>query len=914
MIGTTISHYKILEKLGQGGMGVVYKAEDTRLDRTVALKVLAAHLLTDEEAKSRFEREAKAAAGLDGPNIATVFEIGEDKGQSYIALQFVDGPTIEDKIAERPLPLDLALDIAIQVAEGLQEAHEKGVIHRDIKAANILLSSKGQAKITDFGLAHLAERSRLTKSGTTLGTPAYMSPEQAQGQETDHRSDIWSLGVLLYEMVTGKHPFPGEYEQAVVYGIINEKPEPVTALRSGLPIGLDRLLGKAMAKSPDKRYQHAEELIVDFRGLLSEPSGEPVSVALGDTGLVDTSAHEPRTLAKAAAALVLMSLGALLAWSFLRGSEASGLLDPNTRLQQLTFDNGLAYQPAISPDGKMVAYASDRAGKGNLDIWVQQTAGGQPFRLTSTEVDEREPSFSPDGSRVAFRSEGKGGGVYIVPTLGGEPHLVASGGRRPRFSPNGDLVAYWVGREHMPGTEGMGVVFVVPVEGGDPVRLGYGRSPIWSPDGQGLLFLRTRRRPTIREWVVVSAEGGEPVPTGAMEAIRQTKLSGDPNTVGRRVFVPQDWLPDGRVLFSGGAGSAYNLWSILVSPDTASASGSPARVTLGSGMQLFARASANGAIAFSEVAENRDIWLLPIDARQGEARGGVQRATTNAARDDTPSLSVDGQYLAFRSTRSGGLDVWFKDLATPSLRPLTETSKGKSRLQISVDGRIVSFATSSEVEHIGGSWDVKAVPVGGGIASRLCVDCGYLADLSDSGQTIITFGRSAATEAAGTQDSGTTLTNVASARSRVLDRSNLGDPRFSPNEEWVSFQKSESDLRGRRLFVAPIPKQGELDRNRLIPITAGSEDGYLSAWSPDGGMLYFLSDRDGFRCLYVQRLDPNMKEPRGEADEVYHSHGARVSLGAIEPFAEIGLSVAEDKIALSMAELTGEIWLMESAE
>ncbi len=776
-----------------------------------------------------------------------------------------------------------------------------------------MLDRRGRVKIMDFGLAAVADRTRLTKSGTTLGTPAYMSPEQAQGQVVDRRTDIWALGVVLYELLAGKHPFPGEYEQAVVYSIINEKPEPVTALRSGLPIGLDRLLGKAMAKSPDKRYQHAEELIVDFRGLLSEPSGKPVSAALGDTGLAHTSAHETRTLAKAAAALVLMSLGALLAWSFLRSSGTSGLLDPNTRLQQLTFDNGLAYQPAISPDGKMVAYASDREGKGNLDIWVQQTAGGRPIRLTSTEADERDPSFSPDGSRVAFRSERKGGGVYTVPTLGGEPHLLAAGGRRPRFSPHGDLVAYWVGREHLAGNEGMGAVFVIPVEGGESVGLGYGRSPIWSPDGQVLLFLRMRLRSPVPEWAVVSAEGGEPVPTGAMEAIRQTKLSGDPNNAHRTVFVPQDWLPDGRVLFSGGAGSAYNLWSISVSPDTASVSGPPERVTLGSGMQLFARASINGAIAFSEVAENRDIWLLPIDASEGQARVGIQRATTNAARDDTPSLSVDGQYLAFRSTRSGGLDVWFKDVATPLLRPLTETSERKSRLRISGDGRIVSFATSSEVGHIGRSWDVKAVPVGGGIASRLCGDCGFLADLSDSGQTIITFGPSAATEAAGIQDTGTTLTNVTSARSRVLDRSNLGDPRFSPNEEWVSFfQKSESDLR--RLFVAPIPKQGEIDRNRLIPITAGSEDGYLSAWSPDGGMLYFLSDRDGFRCLYVQRLDPNTKEPRGEVDEVYHSHSARVSLGAIEPFAEIGLSVAEDKIALSMAELTGEIWLMESAE
>ena len=259
-------------------MGVVYKALDTRLERTVALKVLAAHLLTDEDAKRRFEREAKAAAALDNSNIATVFEIGEENGQSFIALQFVDGPTIQEKIKERPLPLDEALYIACQVAQGLQEAHEKGIVHRDIKAANILLNSKGQAKITDFGLAHLAERSKLTKSGTTLGTPAYMSPEQAQGETIDRRSDIWSLGVLLYEMVAGKHPFPGEYDQAVVYSIINEQPEPVTALRRGVPPKVDDLLDKALAKDPGGRYQHADELIVDLVSLREKLKSESATI------------------------------------------------------------------------------------------------------------------------------------------------------------------------------------------------------------------------------------------------------------------------------------------------------------------------------------------------------------------------------------------------------------------------------------------------------------------------------------------------------------------------------------------------------------------------------------------------------------------------------------------------------------
>jgi serine/threonine protein kinase len=212
MIGKTISHYRILDKLGEGGMGVVYKAEDTRLDRTVALKFLAAHLLDDEVHKIRFLQEAKAAAALDHPNIAAIHEIDEADGRAFLAMAFVDGPSLDKKIQQRPLKLDEALDIAIQIAQGLQSAHERRVIHRDIKSANILLTSRGEVKISDFGLARFADRARLTQSGITMGTPAYMSPEQALGQEADARSDIWSLGVVLYETVTGRLPFAGNVE------------------------------------------------------------------------------------------------------------------------------------------------------------------------------------------------------------------------------------------------------------------------------------------------------------------------------------------------------------------------------------------------------------------------------------------------------------------------------------------------------------------------------------------------------------------------------------------------------------------------------------------------------------------------------------------------------------------------------
>jgi serine/threonine protein kinase len=265
MIGQTISHYKILSKLGEGGMGVVYKAEDLKLGRSVALKFLTSSIV-DDKTRQRFVHEARAASALEHPNICSIHEIDESPdGQMFIVMPCYEGESLAAKIERGPLKLDEAAEIAIQVASGLSKAHEKGIIHRDIKPGNIFMTSDGLAKIVDFGLAKLATQTKLTRSGMTTGTVAYMSPEQARGEEVDHRTDIWSLGVALYEMVTGRLPFRGEHEPAVVYSIMNEEPEPVTGVRTGVPMELERIIRKCMAKSPGERYQHADEVVADMR-------------------------------------------------------------------------------------------------------------------------------------------------------------------------------------------------------------------------------------------------------------------------------------------------------------------------------------------------------------------------------------------------------------------------------------------------------------------------------------------------------------------------------------------------------------------------------------------------------------------------------------------------------------------------
>ena len=454
MTGQTISHYKILEKLGKGGMGVVYKATDTKLERTVALKVLARHLLEDDVHKARFIQEAKAAAALDHPNICTIHEIDEAEGQAFLAMAFLDGSTVSHKIKERPLRLDETLDIALQAGEGLRAAHEKGIVHRDVKSSNLMVTKDGRVQIMDFGLAYLADRTRLTKSETVLGTPGYMSPEQALGQAVDRRTDIWSLGVVIYEMVTGHLPFEGEREQAVFYAITNEEPEPITALRARVPLELDRIVAKAMAKSPDERYPHIDDMLVDLRALRKElpstratPVGARHAVPTAAAGKapspVPTSAEREapaplrRRLRRERIVLGAALLG--LAVVILALSLRSPATPPSARAitrfgvnlpPGQTFPMWVGLD--LSPDGKQILYAArtEDEGAASRKLYLRSMDKLQIEALEGTE-GAAWPAFSPDGKSVAFAADTGAGvkDVKKVSLLGGSPQSLCDYGR-----------------------------------------------------------------------------------------------------------------------------------------------------------------------------------------------------------------------------------------------------------------------------------------------------------------------------------------------------------------------------------------------------------------------------------------------------------------------------------------------------
>jgi serine/threonine protein kinase/Tfp pilus assembly protein PilF len=309
MIGKTISHYRITEELGRGGMGVVYKAEDSKLHRTVALKFLPQELTSDPESKERFVREARAAAALNHPNIATIHEINEADGHTFIAMEYVEGESLREKVRSGVMSVEEALTLATHVARGLSKAHGKGIVHRDIKPGNILLTPDGEAKIVDFGLAKLGAQSKLTRTGTTLGTAAYMSPEQVRGEEVDHRSDLWSLSVMLYEMLTGTLPFKGDYEPALMYSIMNESPEPVTSMRSDVPVAIEDILEKALSKDPAKRYQTMEELLSEL-----ETQRDHMTLGIKETQfrIVRKMRRRKKLVAGAVAAAAAIAIAAIL--------------------------------------------------------------------------------------------------------------------------------------------------------------------------------------------------------------------------------------------------------------------------------------------------------------------------------------------------------------------------------------------------------------------------------------------------------------------------------------------------------------------------------------------------------------------------------------------------------------------------
>ena len=436
LIGQRIAQYEVLEQLGSGGMGVVYKARDTRLDRIAALKFLNNTLSANRLARERFVLEAKAASALDHPNISTIYEINEtDSGQLYIAMACYEGDTLKQRLQQGPLPTEKAIDFSRQISKGLARAHEKGIVHRDIKPGNIIIVDDGgdeRVKILDFGLAKISDLS-LTRTGSTLGTVSYMSPEQAMGNSVDHRTDIWSLGVVLYEMLTGVQPFQGHVEHAVIYALIHEPPKPISEIRPDLPAYLEHFIRKALDKEPDKRFQSMDAVLI----ALNERNAtyvqrETIDDTERDPKKASTLREIHRTFSKKVfVPVMLFFLLGVSTFLFFSNVNKGNSSNPSIRAQasakRLTYNGNILY-PSISPDGQLMAYYINQPGP-NSKIVVREISGGQPLEVLSdihTSSDyTNQIRWSFDGTKLYTSTMARDSShkFYVVPRLGGDPRV-----------------------------------------------------------------------------------------------------------------------------------------------------------------------------------------------------------------------------------------------------------------------------------------------------------------------------------------------------------------------------------------------------------------------------------------------------------------------------------------------------------
>ncbi len=500
MMNRRVGPYTIVEKLGEGGMGVVYKAHDERLNRFVALKVLAAEQVSDPDCKRRFTQEARSASALNHPNIVHIYDIFSDEGAEFIAMECVQGKTLGRLIGRKGLGLDEALRYAVQIADAFSKAHAAGIVHRDLKPSNIMINEDGAAKILDFGLAKLTERDpsaqrhpdataetvapTLTEEGTIVGTVAYMSPEQAEGKNVDARSDIFSFGSVLYEILTGQRAFQGDSKASTLAAVIQSEPKHIGELIPALPQEMQRLIARCLRKDPARRWQTMSDLKVALQELKEDSDSGRLS-----GGMASAPRRRISVGLVAVITFVTVASAAALTWWALHRASAPREVEMN----RLTYDSGLTRYSTISPDGKLVAYASDCSGEGNLDIYVQQVGGREAIRRTSHPADDIQPSFSPDGSKIAFRSERNGGGIYIIDTLGGPERKIADRGWHPSFSPDGSQILYTEATSIGAALGTSSRMYLIPSTGGSARELqpdfmvesyaGTGPVPLWSPDG-----------------------------------------------------------------------------------------------------------------------------------------------------------------------------------------------------------------------------------------------------------------------------------------------------------------------------------------------------------------------------------------------------------------------------------------------
>jgi serine/threonine protein kinase/Tol biopolymer transport system component len=911
MVGQTLAHYSIIEKLGEGGMGAVYKARDTRLDRFVALKILPAERMADLDRRRRFIQEAKAASALNHPNIVTIYDIGEAEGVHFIAMEYVEGRTLDGLIGKKGLPLAEALGLAVQIADGLGKAHGAGIIHRDLKPANIMVTGDGLVKILDFGLAKLVEtaapgggegagageaglreggppgatgatmtmpQTPATEEGLILGTVAYMSPEQACGKPVDARSDIFSFGSVLYEMLTGERAFDGETKASTLAAVIAMDPKPPSAARGAVPREVERVVMRCLRKDTQRRWQNMTDLKVALQDL-KEESDSGTLMAAGVAPQLEARSRRRTWLAASLVAFAVLAAGAVVVWRILR--PASG---PTVgQAERITFEPGFTFWPAISPDGKMIAYSSVR--DGNLDLFVRQLNGQQTIRLTRDPTLDCWANFSPDGSKIVFRSEREGGGVYMMEALGGAERLIAERGRLPAFSPDGSKIVYIVSTA----LSRRAKLYVVPAAGGEAKLLAADfvlgargaswSSPLWSADGRSVFFDGMRPgEPDSRGWWLAPVDGGPPI---RIKSPASTRL----------VRVVDAWW-NGYIYYSEGSTiGGMSLFRVPLSTGSHPETGPPELITSPAGMQYGASISSDGRMVYSTMTPSINVWSVPLAAGDGRASGPPEHVTSDPLGKLDVSVSADGSKLAWTAYSPEKYEIRVRDTATRR-----EESIPCSGMTLAIFPRLSPDGSRLVYSDMAGGKRTTFI-VEGGAAPRPFPGPGTVVGFFPKSKDLLSV--------AGGQL--LRLDEAGNKRGFTLDAAGRGiieDVTISPETGRIAFTLERDD--GSAVLYVAEAGENPTPPEKWVKIDEGFSYMGSPSWSPDGRILYYGSNRDGFYCVWAQRFGADGK-PSGGPFAAFHDHAPPdMSLYGI-----CVISAAPDRLYMLLSEFKGDLWSLQ---